>query len=94
VKGYDVVTSEGDVIGRAAAVSGEFLLVQQGRLRRSTRPIPLEFVHPDDELRCVRITVPREVLKDAPRVGEGFDRAAAARYYGLASAEPGETGRG
>jgi hypothetical protein len=42
------------------------------------------FTHPDAERRRLRVTLSKEIVLDAPRVGEReFDERAAAFYYGL-----------
>ena len=86
MQGYEVVTSDERVVGRVADVREGFLIVESGRLWKSRRPVPREFVHPDDgEARAV-VTVPKSILMDAPKVSKDgrFDRADAARHYGLA----------
>ena len=89
MKGYDVVTSEGQKIGRVADVLDGFLVVEVGRVLRSRRPVPKEFAHAQDGQRAVAVTVPTEVLRDAPRVHRNgtFDVDVAARHYGLAASD-------
>jgi len=86
MRGYDVVTSDDRVVGRVIDVRNGFLIVESGRLRRSRRPVPREFVHAVDEAAKAFVTVPRRVLMDAPKVDKQgkFDRAAAAAHFGLA----------
>lgn len=86
MRGYEVVTSDDRVVGRVVEVREGFVIVESGRLRKSRRPVPRAFVHPADDTARAVVTVPRSVLVDAPeldRNGE-FDRAEAARHYGLA----------
>jgi len=87
VKGYDVVTSEGQKIGRVTDTLDGFLVVETGRLLRSRRPLPKEFAHARDGERIVVVTVPKKVLHDAPRVHRNgtFDVDEASKHYGLAS---------
>jgi hypothetical protein len=86
VRGYLVVSSDERTVGRVADVRPGYLIVESGRLRRTRRPVPREFVHAVDEAAKVFVTVPRRVLRDAPQVDAGgeFDLDAAARHYGLA----------
>jgi hypothetical protein len=86
VKGYDVVKWDGQRIGRVAAASGEFLVVELGRMRRDRRALPTEFAHATDGDRRVVVTVPTAFLADAPRVKRRgrFDAGAAARHFGVA----------
>ena len=87
MKGYEVQTSEGQKLGRVTDVLDGFVVVELGHVLRSRRPLPKEFAHADDAERTVVVTVPREVLRDAPRVRRDgtFDVDAATRHYGLAA---------
>src|SRR5206468_6409131 len=83
VRGYDVKSADGRRVDRVLGVRGDFVVVKLGRLPGSRRPVPLEFVHPDDVERVVRITVPRAVLRGAPEVNGTLDERAAAAHYGV-----------
>jgi hypothetical protein len=87
VKGYEVVTSEGQKIGRVSEVLDGFVVVELGQVFRSRRPVPMEFAHAQDGARTVVVTVPKAVVSDAPRVHRHgtFDVDQASRHYGLAS---------
>jgi hypothetical protein len=86
VRGYEVVTSDKRGVGTVVDVKDGYLIVRSGWFRRSCRPIPREFVHAVDEAEMVFVTVPRRVLRDAPRVDRhgSFDTQGAARHFGLA----------
>jgi hypothetical protein len=86
MRGYEVVTSDDRVVGRVADVRDGYLIVESGRLRKTLRPVPREFVHAVDEAAKAFVTVPRRVLMDAPELDRhgNFDRRAAARHFGLA----------
>ena len=86
MKGYDVVRSDGQRIGRVADALSGFLVVELGRVKRNRRPLPTEFAHATDGDRRVVVTVPTALLADAPRVKRrgGFDAGAAARHFGVA----------
>jgi hypothetical protein len=86
MRGYEVVTSDDRVVGQVVDVRDGFLIVESGHLRKSRHPVPREFVHVVDEAAKAFVTVPKRVLMEAPRVDKraGFDRAAAARHFGLA----------
>lgn len=86
MRGYEVMTSDDRAVGRVVDVRDGFLIVESGRLRTSRHPVPQEFVHVVDEAAKAFVTVPKRVLTDAPRVDKRgrFDRAAAARHFGLA----------
>jgi hypothetical protein len=85
VKGYDVVSSDGQRIGRVADALGGFLVVELG-VMRTRRALPTEFAHATDGDRKVVITAPTALLEDAPRVKRSgsFDAGAAARHFGVA----------
>ncbi len=87
MRGYEVVTSDQRVVGRVADVRDGYLIVEAGRLHKSRRPVPREFIHAVDEAAKVFVTVPRRVLHDAPEVDRKghFDLHEAARHYGLAA---------
>jgi hypothetical protein len=88
VRGYEVVTSDKRTVGTVVDVKDGYLIVESGRIRRSRRPIPREFIHAVDEAQTVFVTVPMRVLHDAPKVDRQsrFDRGEAAWHYGLAEA--------
>jgi hypothetical protein len=98
VRGYEVVSSDKRVVGRVADVRDGYLIVESGRLHRSRRPVPREFIHVVDEAAQVFVTVPRRVLRDAPEVDRrsNFDLHRAARHFGLAEAylQPPSQGNG
>jgi hypothetical protein len=85
VNGYQVVTGSGRTVGRVVESRDGFLVVQVGRLLRSRRAVPVEFAHPLDAERRVRITVPLQMLRRSPRVDGILDARAAAEYYGVAA---------
>jgi len=86
--GYDVVTSEDEKIGRVADDRGDYLIVEQGLLRKTRHALPKAFAHPVDAERLVRVTVGRDVLADSPTLDDddAIDEDAVARHYGLESA--------
>ncbi len=86
MRGYEVVSSDGRTVGRVNDVKDGYLIVESGRLHTTRRPVPREFVHAVDEAAKAFVTVPRRVLREAPKVSRrgAFDRAATARHYGLA----------
>ena len=96
MEGYDVVTVDDQKIGKVVGESGTFLIVEQGALLKSKHPLPREFAHVDESEEQVRVTVPKEIVADSPKIDDGdFDQQAAAEYYGLApSPGPGTEGYG
>ncbi|HKB19844.1 MAG TPA: hypothetical protein VKC65_02440 [Gaiellaceae bacterium] len=83
MEGYEVVTVDEDKIGKVVGESGEFLIIEQGMLRKSKHPLPREFAHVDDSEQQVRVTVPKKIVVDSPTVDEGLDEQAVKEHYGL-----------
>jgi hypothetical protein len=86
MRGYEVVTTDDRVVGEVVDVRDGFLIVESGHVHKSRHPVPREFVHAVDEAAKAFVTVPKSLLMDAPKVDRrgNFDRAAAARHFGLA----------
>jgi hypothetical protein len=84
MEGYDVVTVDDQKIGKVVGESGDFLLVEQGALLKSKHAVPRELTHVDDSEQKVRVTVPKEIVDDSPKIeDDGFDERAVAEHYGL-----------
>lgn len=83
MEGYDVVTTDDSKVGKVVAVEGDFLIIESGHVLKSRHPVPMEFAHVDDAEELVRITVPKEVLHEAPKVEDALDEHEAAKFYGL-----------
>jgi len=95
MEGYDVVSVDDQKIGKVVGETGAFLIVEQGALLKSKHPLPREFAHVDDSEREVRVTVPKEIVADSPKIDDHFDEQVAAEYYGIApSPGPGTEGYG
>lgn len=95
MEGYDVVSVDDQKIGKVVGETGMFLIVEQGALLKSKHPLPREFAHVDDSEQQVRVTVPKEIVADSPKIDDDFDERAAAEYYGIApSPGPGTEGYG
>ena len=95
MEGYDVVTVDDQKIGKVVGETGMFLIVEQGALLKSKHPLPREFAHVDDSEQQVRVTVPKEIVADSPKIDDDFDEQVAAEYYGIApSPGPGTEGYG
>jgi hypothetical protein len=93
--GYEVITSDEKKVGRVAEIVGDNLVVEHGTLMKSRHALPKAFAHADDSAHVVRVTVPKEILLDSPKIGSrGLDADAVAAHYGLASADSGPPTRG
>src|SRR5262245_16496266 len=97
MEGYDVVTVDDHKVGKVVGESGQFLIVEQGALLKSKHALPREFAHVVESAREVRVTVPKEIVSDSPKVerdGE-LDERAVKEHYGLTSSPgPGIEGAG
>ena len=84
--GYEVIGSDDGKLGHVIEVDGDFLIAEEGTLRKKRHAIPKAFAHPDDSEKVVRLTVSKELVEDSPtfKEGEELDRQAAAAHYGLA----------
>lgn len=89
MEGYSVLTVDSEKIGEVVGRSGEHLVIERGTLRKHRHLLPLAFVEPSDEERCVRTTLSKRMIEDSPETSDddGHDVAEAASYYGLASSE-------
>lgn len=86
--GYDVVTADDEKVGTLVGESGAYLIVEHGVLRKSKHALPREFAHVDDSQEQVRITVPKNIFLDSPKIEGELDEPAVAEHYGLASSAP------
>ena len=85
VEGYDVITSDECKLGHVVGTIGDNLVVEHGTLHKSKHPVPKTFAEVHDDERVVRLTVSKEIVKQAPKVnGDGLDQRAVAEHYGLA----------
>jgi len=85
--GYEVIGSDDGKLGQVVAVDGDFLIAEEGTLRKKRHAIPKAFAHTDDSEQVVRLTVSKELVEDSPtfKEGEELDRQATAAHYGLAA---------
>ena len=84
MEGYDVIGSDDHRLGEVAAVDGDLLIVEGGRVRKSRHAIPLAFAHADESEQVVRLSVSKAVVDDSPPLENGdVDRQAVAQHYGL-----------
>ena len=88
MNGYDVVTTEDEKVGTIVGEQGDYLIVEHGTLRKSKHALPREFAHVNEGEQQVRITVPKDVFCDSPKLNGELDEQAVAEHYGLASSAP------
>jgi hypothetical protein len=85
MQGYDVITVDDEKVGSVVGEEGEFLIVEQGAIRKTKHALPREFAHVDEAERQIRMTVSKEIFCDSPKVNGEADRQAIAEHYGLAA---------
>jgi hypothetical protein len=96
MEGYEVLTVDDHKVGKVVGESGNFLIIEQGTLLKSKHALPRELARVDESEQKVRVTVPKEIVDDSPKVDDdGFDERAAAEHYGLSPSNgPGTEGYG
>jgi hypothetical protein len=87
VKGFDVLTFDGDKAGTIVGREGAYLVVAQGVIFKHHRLLPEIFATVDEAERVVRTTLSRELLDGAPELDGTVDERAVALHFGLAAGE-------
>jgi hypothetical protein len=88
MEGFDVITSDGEKVGRVVGTDGGNLVVEHGWVRKSRHAVPQAIAHTDSDEHVVRLDVSKQVFEDGPTAdGDGIDEKAVAAYYGLAAGE-------
>jgi hypothetical protein len=88
MEGYEVVTTDDEKIGKVVGETGSYLIVEHGTIRKSKHALPREFAHVDEAEKQVRISVPKNVFADSPKLNGELDEQAVAEHYGLVSSAP------
>jgi len=89
MEGYDVITSDDRKAGYVIADRGEYVVVEQGHLRKTLHAVPKPFVHTDESEQVVRLSVSSDIVESSPKIkGEDIDEGAVARHCGLAAGDP------
>jgi hypothetical protein len=85
MEGYQVITSDDEVLGEVARLDGDYIIVEHRHLLKEHHyAIPKAFAHADDSEKVVQLTVSKPLVEDAPEVTDGeFDREAIEAHYGL-----------
>ena len=84
MEGYDVVTIEDEKVGKVVGTHGDYLIVEQGTIRKSKHALPRTFAEVDEGEKAVRMTVTKDIFCDSPKVNGEVDETAIAVHYGLA----------
>ena len=88
MEGYQVITSDDEVLGEVVKADPDFLIVEHKHLLKEHHyAVPTAFAHADDSEKVMRLSVSKPVIEQAPEVVDGeFDREAIAIHYGLVDA--------
>lgn len=87
MKGFDVLTFDGDKAGTVVEKQGQFFVVEQGAIFKHRRALPEIFATVDEAEGVVRTTLSRNLIETAPEVEGQVDERAAARHFGLAAGD-------
>ena len=89
MEGYEVIGSDNGKLGHVVALEGDFVIAEEGTLRKKRHAIPQAFAHPDDGEQVVRLTVSKGLVEDSPPLKNGeLDPKAIAEHYGLDEPPP------
>jgi hypothetical protein len=85
MRGYDVITSDGEKLGHVVGTDGSLLLVEHGTIRKSRFAVPQAIARTDQAENEVRLTVSKQVVEEGPKVGDddAVDERAVSEYYGV-----------
>ena len=87
--GYQVVTSDDCKFGHVVGREGDHLIIEHGTLKKTKHAVPATFAHADDAEEVVRLSVPKQIVEDSPKLEDDtIDEQAVAQHYGLAEGEP------
>jgi hypothetical protein len=87
--GYQVVTSDDCKFGHVVGREGDHLIIEHGTLKKTKHAVPETFAHVDDGEEVVRLSVPKQIVEDSPKLeNDTIDEQAVAQHYGLAEGEP------
>lgn len=84
-----MLSADDEKVGAVVGRSGDHLIIERGTLRKHRHLLPLAFVEPSEDERCVRTTLAKQMIEDSPQVhgDDAQDTEEVARYYGLAGTE-------
>jgi len=83
MRGYDVITSDGETLGHVVGTDGSMLLIERGTIRKSRFAVPQAMAETDQAESEVRLTVSRQVVELGPKIEDGADEHEVAEYYGI-----------
>src|SRR4029078_4104081 len=84
MEGYEVIGSDNGKLGHVVALEGDFVIAEEGTLRKKRDATPPAFAHQDDGEQVVRLTVSKGLVEESPPLKNGeLDPKAIAEHYGL-----------
>jgi len=86
MEGWRAVTTDDHKVGTVVAEIDDFVVIEQGMLRKTRHAVPKAFVHYRPESEEICLSLPKDMLDESPKVENEieFDRGEVSRYYGLA----------
>ena len=88
MEGFQVITSDDCKFGHVVSREGDHLIIEHGTLKKTKHAVPETFAHVDETEQVVRLSVPKQIVEDSPKLdGDSFDDTAIAQHYGLAEGE-------
>jgi hypothetical protein len=89
MEGFQVITSDDCKLGHVVGVDGDHVIIEHGTLKKTKHAVPETFVHTDESDQTVRLSVPKEIVENSPKLDNGtVDKEAVAIHYGLAEGTP------
>src|SRR5919197_1308781 len=89
MEGFQVITSDDCKLGHVVGVDGDHVIIEHGTLKKTKHAVPETFVHTDESEQTVRLSVPKEIVENSPKLDNGtVDKEAVAIHYGLAEGTP------
>jgi hypothetical protein len=85
--GYQVVTTDDEKLGKVVGEVGPYVVVEEGKIRKSKHALPRDSTTVADAEQIVRTSITRDVFLDSPTIQDsGIDEQAVREYYGLTPA--------
>jgi hypothetical protein len=89
MEGFQVITSDDSKFGHVVGRESGHVIIEHGTLKKTKHAVPDTFVHVDESDEVVRLSVPKQIVEDSPKLeDDSVDRQAVAQHYGLAEGDP------
>jgi hypothetical protein len=94
MRGYDVITSDGEKLGHVVGMDGSMLLIERGTILKSRFAVPQAIAETDQAENEVKLAVSRQVVELGPKIEDGVDEHQIAEYYGIVNGQENPDTRG